>query len=226
VQDALEQALAAISGAPVALTCAGRTDRGVHARGQVAHFHSEAPRPESAWVRGANALLPDSVAVRWSAAVGEDFHARYSALSRTYRYELINRPVRPAIAARYAGWFHGALDVPAMRAAAAVLVGEHDFSAFRSAECQAKSPVRTVHSLEVEHSGESIAFVIRANAFLHHMVRNIVGTLVYVGKDRRPALWMKAILDSRDRSRAAPTFAPEGLYLEAVEYDRKWNLPG
>jgi tRNA pseudouridine38-40 synthase len=164
--------------------------------------------------------------VRWSAAVGEDFHARYSALSRTYRYELINRPVRPAIAARYAGWFHGALDVPAMRAAAAVLVGEHDFSAFRSAECQAKSPVRTVHSLEVEHSGESIAFVIRANAFLHHMVRNIVGTLVYVGKDRRPALWMKAILDSRDRSRAAPTFAPEGLYLEAVEYDRKWNLPG
>ena len=226
MQDALEQALAAISGAPVALTCAGRTDRGVHARGQVAHFHSEAPRPESAWVRGTNALLPDSVAVRWSAAVGEDFHARYSALSRTYRYELINRPVRPAIAARYAGWFHGALDVPAMRAAAAVLVGEHDFSAFRSAECQARSPVRTVHSLEVEHSGERIAFVIRANAFLHHMVRNIVGTLVYVGKDRRPALWMKAILDSRDRSRAAPTFAPEGLYLEAVEYDRKWNLPG
>jgi tRNA pseudouridine38-40 synthase len=224
VQDALEQALAAIAGAPVALTCAGRTDRGVHARGQVAHFHTEAQRPESAWVRGTNALLPDSVAVRWSAAVGEDFHARYSALSRTYRYELINRPVRPAIAARYAGWFHGALDVPAMRAAAAVLVGEHDFSAFRSAECQAKSPVRTVHSLEVEHSGERIDFVIRANAFLHHMVRNIVGTLVYVGKDGRPAQWMKAILDSRDRSRAAPTFAPEGLYLEAVEYDRKWNL--
>lgn len=197
----------------------------MHARGQVAHFHTEAQRPESAWVRGTNALLPDSVAVRWSAAVGEDFHARYSALSRTYRYELINRPVRPAIAARYAGWFHGALDVPAMRAAAAVLVGEHDFSAFRSAECQAKSPVRTVHSLEVEHSGERIDFVIRANAFLHHMVRNIVGTLVYVGKDGRPAQWVQAILDSHDRSRAAPTFAPEGLYLEAVEYDRRWNLP-
>lgn len=197
----------------------------MHARGQVAHFDTEASRPDAAWVRGTNALLPDSVAVRWSAAVADDFHARYSALSRTYRYELINRPVRPAIAARYAGWFHGALDLPAMRDAAAVLVGEHDFSAFRSAECQAKSPVRTVHSLEVGRNGEKIDFVIRANAFLHHMVRNIVGTLVYVGKDRRPAQWVKQILDSRDRSRAAPTFAPEGLYLEAVEYDRKWNLP-
>jgi tRNA pseudouridine38-40 synthase len=225
VQDALERALAAIAGAPVSVTCAGRTDRGVHARGQVAHFDTEASRPDAAWVRGTNALLPDSVAVRWSAAVADDFHARYSALSRTYRYELINRPVRPAIAARYAGWFHAALDLPAMRDAAAVLVGEHDFSAFRSAECQAKSPVRTVHSLEVGRNGEKIDFVIRANAFLHHMVRNIVGTLVYVGKDRRPAQWVKEILDSRDRSRAAPTFAPEGLYLEAVEYDRKWNLP-
>ena len=226
MQDALEQALASIAGAPVALTCAGRTDRGVHARGQVAHFDTEVSRPDSAWVRGTNALLPDAVAVRWCAAVGEDFHARYGALSRTYRYELINRPVRPAIAARYAGWFHAALDLPAMRDAAAALVGEHDFSAFRSAECQAKSPVRTVHSLEVGRNGEKIDFVIRANAFLHHMVRNIVGTLVYVGKDRRPAQWVKEILDSRDRSRAAPTFAPEGLYLEAVEYDRKWGLPG
>jgi tRNA pseudouridine38-40 synthase len=226
VQDALEQALAAIAGAPVSVTCAGRTDRGVHARGQVAHFDTEASRPDAAWVRGTNALLPDSVAVRWSAAVADGFHARYGALSRTYRYELINRPVRPAIAARYAGWFHGALDLPAMRDAAAVLVGEHDFSAFRSAQCQAKSPVRSVHALEIVRSGEKIDFVIRANAFLHHMVRNIVGTLVYVGKDRRPAQWMQEILDSRDRSRAAPTFAPEGLYLEAVEYDRKWGLPG
>ena len=197
----------------------------MHARGQVAHFDTEAARPDSAWVRGTNTLLPRSISVIWAAAVADDFHARYGALSRTYRYELINRPVRPAIAARYAGWFHGALDVPAMRDAAAVLVGEHDFSAFRSAECQAKSPVRTVHSLEVGQNGEKIDFVIRANAFLHHMVRNIVGTLVYVGKDRRPAQWMKEILDSRDRSRAAPTFAPQGLYLEAVEYDRKWRLP-
>jgi len=198
----------------------------VHARGQVAHFDTEASRPDAAWVRGTNTLLPRSISVIWAAAVAEDFHARYSALSRTYRYELINRPVRPAIAARYAGWFHGALDVPAMREAAAVLLGEHDFSAFRSAQCQAKSPVRTVHALEIGRSGEKIDFVIRANAFLHHMVRNIIGTLVYVGKDRRPAQWVQEILDSRDRSRAAPTFAPEGLYLEAVEYDPKWNLPG
>jgi tRNA pseudouridine38-40 synthase len=207
------------------VTCAGRTDRGVHARGQVVHFDTDVSRPEQAWVRGSNALLPDSVAVTWALGVPEDFHARYSAVSRTYRYELINRPVRPAIAACHAGWFHSPLDLQAMREAAAVLVGEHDFSAFRSAECQAKSPVRTVHALEVSRSGAKIEFVIRANAFLHHMVRNIVGTLVYAGKDRRPAHWVREILASRDRSRAAPTFAPQGLYLEAVEYDAKWGLP-
>jgi tRNA pseudouridine38-40 synthase len=224
VQDALEQALAAIAGAPVAVTCAGRTDRGVHARGQVAHFDTDAVRPEQAWVRGTNALLPDSVAVTRAAGVADDFHARYSALSRTYRYELINRPVRPAIAARHAGWFHSPLDLQAMREAAAVLVGEHDFSAFRSAECQARSPVRTIQALQILQEGERIDFVVRANAFLHHMVRNIVGTLVYAGKDRRPAQWVRDILASRDRSRAAPTFAPQGLYLEAVEYDPKWGI--
>jgi tRNA pseudouridine38-40 synthase len=221
----VEQALSAIAGAPIAVTCAGRTDRGVHARQQVAHFDTEASRPAAAWVRGTNALLPDSVAVLWSAAVADDFHARYSARSRTYRYRLVNRAVRPAIAARYAGWFHAPLDVQSMREAASVLVGEHDFSAFRSAECQAKSPVRTVHALEISRTGEKIEFLIRANAFLHHMVRNIVGTLVYAGKDRRGANWVRDILDSRDRSRAAPTFAPEGLYLESVEYDVQWGLP-
>jgi tRNA pseudouridine38-40 synthase len=225
VQDALEEALAAIAGAPVSVTCAGRTDRGVHAKGQVVHFDTAASRPSSAWVRGVNAHLPDAVAILWSAEVDPAFHARYSAVSRTYRYELLNRPVRPAIAARYAGWSHAPLDLQAMREAAAVLVGEHDFSAFRSAECQAKSPVRTIQALALERAGESITFLIRANAFLHHMVRNIVGTLVYAGKDRRPAQWIKDILESRDRSRAAPTFAPEGLYLEAVEYERKWGLP-
>jgi tRNA pseudouridine38-40 synthase len=210
----------------VALTCAGRTDRGVHARGQVAHFDTGASRPAHAWVRGTNSLLPPAIAVTWSAPVAPEFHARYSALSRTYRYRLINRPARPAIAARHAGWFHAPLDLPAMRAAAAVLVGEHDFSAFRSAECQAKSPIRTIHALEVARAGERIDIVMRANAFLHHMVRNIVGTLVYAGRDRRPPEWVKDILESRDRSRAAPTFAPEGLYLEAVEYEGKWGLPG
>jgi tRNA pseudouridine38-40 synthase len=225
VQDALEPALAAIAGTQVATTAAGRTDSGVHARIQVVHFDTDAKRPSSAWVRGANALLPDSVAVLWSHEVADEFHARYSALARTYRYELLNRPVRPALAARYVGWFHLPLDVQKMRAAAAMLVGEHDFSAFRSAECQAKSPVRTVHSFQIQQEGERIDFVVRANAFLHHMVRNIVGTLVYVGKGKHPPQWVQDLLLSRDRTKAAPTFGPEGLYLEKIEYEAKWQLP-
>jgi tRNA pseudouridine38-40 synthase len=225
VQDALEPALAAIAGKQVTTTAAGRTDRGVHARIQVAHFDTDARRPASAWVRGVNALLPDSVAVLWSHEVAEDFHARYSALARTYRYELLNRPVRPALAARYVGWFHLALDVDKMRAAAAMLVGEHDFCAFRSSECQAKSPVRTIHALEVNQDGDKIEFVVRANAFLHHMVRNIVGTLVYVGKGKHPPQWVAEVLHSKDRAKAAPTFGPEGLYLEKIEYEAKWGLP-
>jgi tRNA pseudouridine38-40 synthase len=189
VQDALEAAVGSIAGAAVSITGAGRTDRGVHARMQVAHFDTEAQRPESAWVRGVNALLPDAVAVLWSREVPDEFHARFSAAARTYRYELLNRPVRPALSAHYVGWFHLPLDVDEMRAAAAHLVGSHDFSAFRSSECQAKTPVRTVHSLDIERRGETIHFVIRANAFLHHMVRNLVGTLVYVGKGKHPAEW-------------------------------------
>jgi tRNA pseudouridine38-40 synthase len=225
VQDALEPALGEIAGAPVAVTCAGRTDRGVHARLQVVHFDSAARRPPSAWVRGVNALLPDSVAVLWSHPVAADFHARFSALARTYRYELLNRPVRPGLQAAYLGWFHLPLDVEQMRAAAALLVGEHDFSAFRSSECQAKSPVRTIHEFAVSKKRETIRFEIRANAFLHHMVRNLVGTLVYVGKGKHPAAWVQQVLESRDRAKAAPTFGPEGLYLEKIEYEPKWQLP-
>ncbi|MGQ0511450.1 MAG: tRNA pseudouridine(38-40) synthase TruA [Betaproteobacteria bacterium] len=225
VQDTLQSALSVIAAAPVAVTCAGRTDRGVHARGQVVHFDTEAERPDGAWVRGVNALLPESVAVLWSHRVDPGFHARYGAYARTYRYVLINRPVRPALAARHAGWHHAPLDEEAMRQAAAHLVGEHDFTAFRSAECQAKSPVRTVHAISVERDVERIDIVVRANAFLHHMVRNIVGTLVYVGKGRHAPGWAGEVLESRDRSRAAPTFAPDGLYLEAVEYETRWGLP-
>jgi tRNA pseudouridine38-40 synthase len=225
VQDALEAALAAIAGAPIAVTAAGRTDRGVHARAQVAHFDTAAGRPDTAWVRGVNAFLPESIAVLWARPVDAEFHARYSALSRTYRYRLINRPVRPALAARSAGWYHAPLDVDAMRTAAAVLIGEHDFSAFRAAECQAKTPVRQVHSIVIEQSAERIDFVIRANAFLQHMVRNIVGSLVYVGAGRQPQQWIAQLLASRDRTKAAPTFAPEGLYLEKIEYHAKWGLP-
>jgi tRNA pseudouridine38-40 synthase len=197
----------------------------VHAREQVAHFDTAAARPESAWVRGVNAFLPDSVAVLWSREVDGEFHARYSAIARSYRYALLNRPVRPALGASHVGWSHAALDVEAMRAAAALLVGEHDFSAFRAAECQAKTPVRTVHSIGIERSGERIDFLIRANAFLQHMVRNIVGSLIYVGSGRQPAAWIGALLESRDRSRAAPTFGAQGLYLEKVEYDARWGLP-
>jgi len=225
VQDTLQAALSGIAGSALQVTCAGRTDRGVHAREQVVHFDTEAARPDSAWVRGVNALLPDSVAVLWAARVADEFHARYAALARTYRYVLLNRPVRPALAARHAGWTHAPLDVAAMRAAALQLVGEHDFSAFRAAECQAKSPVRTLQALEVQARGERIDFVLRADAFLQHMVRNIVGTLVYVGNGRHAPQWVGEVLASRDRARAAPTFAAEGLYLERVEYAERWGLP-
>jgi tRNA pseudouridine38-40 synthase len=224
-QDALESALASIAGAPVSTTAAGRTDRGVHARIQVAHFDTEAQRPEPAWVRGVNAALPEAMAVLWSREVPGDFHARYSARSRTYRYQLLNRPVRAALAAPYVGWFHLPLDVEKMREAAALLVGEHDFSAFRSSQCQAKTPVRIVYSLQIEQARERIDFVIRANAFLHHMVRNLVGTLVYVGKGKHPPQWVHQVLRCRDRAKAAPTFGPEGLYLEKIEYEPKWGLP-
>ena len=225
VQDAIEPALSGIACEDIAVTCAGRTDRGVHAREQVVHFDTDASRPESAWVRGVNAMLPDSVAVLWAREVDGEFHARYSASARVYRYVLLNRPVRPALAARHAGWFHTPLDVEAMRRAATLLVGEHDFSAFRSAECQARSPVRTLHSLDIERRGDRIDFVLRANAFLHHMVRNLVGTLVYVGKGRHEPRWAAEVLGSRNRALAAPTFPAEGLYLEKVEYEPRWGLP-
>jgi tRNA pseudouridine38-40 synthase len=225
VQDVVERALSNIAGRAVNVTAAGRTDRGVHAREQVIHFDTEAARPENAWVRGVNALLPDSVAVLWSREVDLQFHARYSALARTYRYQLLNRAVRPALAATHVGWFHLPLDVQTMRQAAAHLLGEHDFSAFRSSECQAKTPVRTLHALDIEAHGERIDFVVCANAFLHHMVRNIVGTLIYVGKGKHPPGWVAEVLDSRDRTKAAPTFGPQGLYLEKIQYDARWQLP-
>jgi tRNA pseudouridine38-40 synthase len=225
VQDALDHALSGVSQESIRTVAAGRTDAGVHARLQVVHFDTEAKRPSSAWVRGVNALLPDAVAVLWSHPVPDDFHARYSALSRTYRYELLNRPVRAALAARHAGWFHAPLDVAKMQQAAALLTGEHDFSAFRSSECQAKTPVRTILSFSVERTGEMIHFVVRANAFLHHMVRNLVGALVYVGKGKHPPQWVHEVLASRERARAAPTFGPEGLYLETIEYQPRWGLP-
>jgi tRNA pseudouridine38-40 synthase len=198
----------------------------VHARAQVVHFDSPVQRPQSAWVRGANTHLPQGMSVLWAKEVAADFHARFSALSRTYRYRLLNRPERPGIEAQYLGWFHLPLDVDAMRQAALLLVGEHDFSAFRSSECQAKTPVRKILFFEVSRHGPIIEFVVQANAFLHHMVRNIVGSLVYVGKGKHPPQWVQEVLQSKERSKAAPTFGPEGLVLERIEYDMKWGLPG
>jgi tRNA pseudouridine38-40 synthase len=225
VQDRLEAALAAIAGAAVRVTAAGRTDAGVHATGQVAHFDVAVERPDSAWVRGSNAHLPEGIAVQWACAVDDEFHARFSATSRSYTYVLYNHPVRPAVFAGRVGWFHLPLDVAAMRAAAECLVGEHDFSAFRSAECQAKTPVKLLHRVAIDRRGEHVVLEFTANAFLHHMVRNLVGCLVQVGKGAQPPGWLREVLESRDRSRAAPTFPAAGLYLTAVAYPDRWNLP-
>ena len=225
VQDALERALGEIAGHPIATTCAGRTDAGVHARWQVVHFDTEADRPESAWVRGTNALLPPAVSVLWAHAVAPSFHARFDAVARCYRYVLLARASRPGLLHGRVGWWHGAVDAEAMRMAAAALLGEHDFSAFRAAECQAKSPVRTLSRLDVRVDGPFVTFDLRANAFLQHMVRNIVGSLVYVGAGRQAVEWPGALLASRDRRRAAPTFAADGLYLTAVEYSPASGLP-
>lgn len=225
VQDALERALASIADHAVEVVAAGRTDAGVHAAMQVVHFDAQFDRPASAWVRGVNAFLPDSVAVLWARAVTPDFHARFGALSRSYRYVLLNHPVRPALQAGRAGWFHAPLALEPMREAAQQLIGTHDFSAFRAAACQAKSPVRELRCLEISRHGDRIVFDLSANAFLHHMVRNIVGALVYVGKGKYPPQWMAELLLQRDRKLAAPTFAPDGLYLSAVQYAAEWGLP-
>ena len=225
VQDAVERALSEIAGETVATTCAGRTDAGVHGLAQVAHFDTGAERPLVAWVRGTNALLPAAVAVTWSRVVSGEFHARYAARSRTYRYVLVNRAVRPAADHGRAGWFHAPLDVDRMQAAARLLLGEHDFSAFRAAECQAKSPVRTIYRLDVVRRGDYVVFDVGANAFLHHMVRNIVGSLVYVGKGAHHPEWVGSLLADRDRAKAAPTFEAAGLYLAGVEYEAHWGLP-
>jgi tRNA pseudouridine38-40 synthase len=226
VQDHLESALARIAGEPVRIAGAGRTDAGVHAAAQVAHFDCGASRPESAWVRGVNAALPDEIAVQWAKPVDEDFHARFSAFERAYRYVLYNHAVRPGISPRHVGWFHRPLDVARMQEAAAMLVGEHDFSAFRSSECQAKTPVRVMRHAAVRSKGPYVLFDFVANAFLHHMVRNLVGCLVYVGKGRHPPQWLGDILQSRDRRLAAPTIAAAGLYLTEVRYEARWQLPG
>lgn len=225
LQDTMQAALSQIADHPLLVHAAGRTDTGVHALEQVVHFDTVAHRPLSAWVRGVNAKLPGSLAVKWAHAVPDEFHARFSAQARSYRYLLINRPVRSAVHAGKAGWFHHPLNLDAMQQAARCLMGEHDFSAFRAAECQAKSPVKTMTRLDISRQGEMLVFDLEANAFLHHMVRNLVGCLVYVGKGKYPAHWLAQVLEGRERRLAAPTFAPDGLYLRRIKYDDKWGLP-
>jgi tRNA pseudouridine38-40 synthase len=225
VQDALERATGEIAGHPVTVIAAGRTDAGVHAMSQIVHFDTDAKRPESAWVRGVNAHLPTGAAVLWARPVPADFHARFAAQARNYTYLLLMRAERPALLAGYVGWHHHALDVVAMDAAALHLLGTHDFSAFRAAECQAKSPVKSVTRIAVSQQGPFVRFEFAANAFLHHMVRNIVGALVCVGAGRQEPSWLAELLAARDRARAAPTFAPDGLYLAGADYDARFGLP-
>lgn len=225
VQDALERALGEIAGERTATVAAGRTDAGVHATSQIVHFDTDKARPLTAWVRGVNALLPPNAAVLWARAVADDFHARFAAIARHYTYLLLARAERPALLAKRVGWYHASLDVDAMRIAAAELVGRHDFSSFRAAECQARSPVKTLTRIEIGAQGSLIRFDFSADAFLHHMLRNIVGSLVYVGSGRRPPSWIAELLAARDRTQGAPTFAADGLYFVGADYPPRFDLP-
>jgi tRNA pseudouridine38-40 synthase len=225
VQDALELAIGKIANHAIRVHAAGRTDTGVHALCQVVHFDTETVRPTSAWVRGVNAYLPSTVRVIWAQEVNMDFHARFSAYSRSYEYLLYNAPVASATMSGKTGWFHLPLDMDAMQNGAQYLLGEHDFSAFRASDCQAKSPVKTMHIAELNQQGAYIKFSFCANAFLHHQVRNMVGALIYIGKGAYPPEYMQTLLEQANRTLSPPTFSPSGLYLTGVGYDEKWGLP-
>jgi tRNA pseudouridine38-40 synthase len=229
VQDAVERAIATFLGASTPVVCAGRTDTGVHATGQVIHLDTDIERTAQAWVRGVNTALPADIRIVWSHRMADQhaqiFHARFAASARSYRYVLLNDPVAPALDNDRVAWFHAPLDVATMAIAASVLEGEQDFSAFRSSECQAKSPMKTMYGIRIQRCEQLVIFDFRANAFLHHMVRNLVGSLVYVGAGRQDATWLRDVLASRNRALAAPTFSAAGLYLSAIEYDAKFGLP-
>jgi tRNA pseudouridine38-40 synthase len=225
VQGAVEHALSRVAAQPVAVTCAGRTDAGVHGRCQVVHFDTAVERDLRGWVLGACSNLPTSVAVLWAQPVPDTFHARFSARSRRYRYTLLNRPVRAALDARYVTWERQPLDADAMHAAAQVLVGEHDFSAFRAVSCQAAHPRRCILAVSVCREGAQVVVEVEANAFLHHMVRNIVGSLLPVGRGERPVAWLGELLAGRDRTVAGPTAPSSGLVFIGPRYEAHWGLP-
>ncbi|MCB1600102.1 MAG: tRNA pseudouridine(38-40) synthase TruA [Xanthomonadales bacterium] len=225
VQATLERALAFVAAEPVTVFCAGRTDTGVHALGQVVHFDCSAERAERAWILGCNSRLPDSVAVRWAQPVSEAFHARYSARRRSYRYRILRSPTRPALEARYVLWAREELNVEAMRMAAQALVGRHDFTSFRTLACQSKSPVREVYEIRLIEAGEHLDLHFEANAFLHHMIRNFVGSLLKVARGERPVEWVSEVLAARDRSKAGPTAAAHALTFMAARYPAEFALP-
>ncbi len=225
IQGEVEDALTRIAASPVRVVCAGRTDAGVHALGQVVHFDTAASRPLDAWVRGANTFLPPDVAVLWARAVGDDFHARFLARQRRYRYVIVNRSTRPALLAGRAAWEHRRLDARLMHLGARHLAGEHDFSSFRAAGCQARHPVRRVDRIEVSRIGERIVIDIHANAFLQHMVRNVAGTLVAVGSGEHDPAWVAAVLAARDRRTAGVTAPAGGVYLVGVDYPDAAGIP-
>ena len=230
VQDRLELALARFCEQPVSTVCAGRTDSGVHGLQQVVHFDTELSRDAFSWVRGTNTFLPADIAVQWAQPVPREFHSRASAMARRYTYLCLDSPVRPSLENGRVGWVFKPLQLEPMQAAARHLVGEHDFSSFRAAACQALSPIKTLHSIQIQRIGHrpDVAywrFDFEGNAFLHHMIRNIMGCLVWVGQGLKPADWMAEVLAAKNRQVAAPTFAAEGLYFVGPVYDARWGLP-
>ena len=225
VQQKVEQALSQVANHSIHLTCAGRTDARVHATSQVVHFDSDADRAEKSWVFGANSNLPADISVIWGKCVSYDFHARFSATARTYRYLIFNHNIRPGILRHAVGWYHKTLDEGRMQAAANDLVGEHDFTSFRGSGCQSKSARRCIHYIKVDRIGRMILLEIKANAFLLHMVRNIVGVLVKIGDGFKPVGWAAEVLSAKDRRAAAMTISPNGLYLVKVDYPELFDLP-
>lgn len=225
VQQQLERALSIVANSPVEVFCAGRTDAGVHGTGQVIHFETEVNRPLQSWCFGTNAHLPDDIAVKWAVEVNEDFHARFSATARRYRYIIFNSKLRSAILPKGVTHYHFPLDEYKMHQAGQFLLGENDFSSFRAAKCQSHTPWRNIHHLNVSRQGHYVIVDIQANAFVHHMVRNIVGTLLEIGQGKQPIEWAKWVLEQRDREKAAPTAKAEGLYLVEVHYPEHFGIP-
>jgi len=225
VQSLIELALSSITQSKITIYAAGRTDSGVHALGQIIHFDTDVFRPISAWIKGVNSLLPSSIRVIWAQEVPDEFHSRYSVIAREYQYVLINNPINSALWNSYAGWNYYALDYNLVQQACIKFIGEHDFSSFRSSECQAASPVRDIYFFDVKRFGDDYIFTIQANGFLHHQIRNMIGAIILVGRELKDPDFINLLLTQKDRSKAPPTFMPNGLYLTNIKYDNKWGLP-